>query len=75
MHHKSAYAKVWRRLAPIRIETVQYERIAAEDRSCFNYTDDTDVLLHYPINQETRPNANITDLGQRSDVEKLCSHY
>ena len=54
--HRAAFSKFRCGVAPIRVETGRYERLALEDRHCFNCTnqveDEEHVLLHCPIYQE-----------------------
>ena len=81
-NHRNAYAKVRCGAALIRIETGWYEYLAAKYRRCLKCTYRVEkvehVLLHCPIYPDTGQNfienikANIVDLGQKSDTEKLC---
>ena len=56
--HRSAYSKFRCGVAPIRIETGRYERLALEDRRCFSclnqVEDEEHALLHCPLYQEMR---------------------
>ena len=56
--HRAAFSKFRCGVAPIRVEIGRYERLALEDRHCFNCSnqveDEEHVLLHCPIYQEIR---------------------
>ena len=80
--HRAAFSKFRCGVAPIRVETGRYERLALEDRHYFNCSnqveDEERVLLHCPIYQEIRQTlfdkilTSNRDFMQKSNIEKLC---
>ena len=80
--HRAALSKFRCGVAPIRVETGRYERLALEDRHCFICTnqveDEEHVLLHCPMYYEIRQtlyNTIVTsnpDFMQKSNIEMLC---
>ena len=80
--HRAAFSKFRYRVAPIRVETGRYERLALEDRHCFNCTnqveDEEQVLLRCPIYQKIRQTlfdkilTSNRDFMQKSNIEMLC---
>ena len=79
--HRAALSKFRCCVAPLRVETGRYERLALEDRHCFICTnqveDEEHVLLHFPTYQEIRQtlyNTILTsnpDFMQKSNIEML----
>ena len=80
--HRAALSKFRCCVAPIRVETSRYQRLALEDRHCFICTNQVEeeehVLLHCPTYQEIRQtlyNTILTsnpDFMQKSNIEMLC---
>ena len=79
--HRSSYSKFRCGVAPIRIETGRYERLALENRRCFNCVNHTEneehVLLHCPLYEDLRTAyfakiaEEYVDFEQKSFTEKL----
>ena len=80
--HRAAFSKFQCGVAPIRVETGRYERLALGDRNFFNCTnqleDEEHVLLHCPIYQEIKQTlfdkilTSNRDFIQKSNIEILC---
>ncbi|MEW8546453.1 MAG: reverse transcriptase family protein, partial [Candidatus Thiodiazotropha sp.] len=72
--HRSAYSKFRCGVAPIRIETGRYERLALEDRRCFNCVNHIEneehVLLYCPIYEDLRKAYFTKILEQHTDFEQ-----
>ena len=79
--HRSSYSKFRCGVAPIRIETGRYERLALENRRCFNCVNHIEneehVLLHCPLYEDLRTAyfakiaEEYVDFEQKSFTEKL----